>query len=299
MIMEKEIVCGIYGIINIKNNKIYIGSSKNIYSRWQQHKNTLKRNKHHSQHLQLSWNKYGEENFIFEIIEKCSEENLLIKEQYYIDLYSSYDGDYGYNISEFAGKPSMTDEQRINNAKITSEKFKGEGSWCNIYKEDQIIKLIEDLKTGKYSYKQLSKKHNITYDNVVAIVYHNTWEYLTKDIEFPTPMKSSRDNVKLNEDEVKEIIQLMLNGECNEKISEMYNVAPHTISDIRNHKTWKEFTKDIDFIKSPKSKAKRYNNKELLDKIFKLRNEKFTYKQISEKLNISQSWIYTLIKKNK
>ena len=30
--------CGIYKIMNLKNNKIYIGKSKNIEKRWQRHK---------------------------------------------------------------------------------------------------------------------------------------------------------------------------------------------------------------------------------------------------------------------
>lgn len=296
--MNEDVICGIYSITNIKNGKLYIGSSKNIYRRWKVHINDLENGLHHSSHLQYAWNKYGEVNFIFEIIEKCSEEELLIREQYYMDLYLSYDGDYGYNVAQFAGKPSMTEEQRINNAKITSEKFKGEGAWCNIYKEEQIIKLIDDLKTGEYSYKQLSKKHNISYDIIASIAKHKSWEYLTKDIIFPKSKKSSRENVKLIESNVDEIIKLILSGECNKKISEIYNVDPHTIADIRNHKTWTDKTKGLKFTKSPKSKA--YDRKyQLKEQVLNLRNEfKYTYKEIAEKLGISQSYAYALSKNN-
>lgn len=295
--MEKEIISGVYKITNIVNGKLYVGSSKNIYQRWKNHKNMLKRNEYHSQHLQAAWNKYGEDKFIFEIIEECKESNLLIREQYYIDLYNSCDNYYGYNESEFAGRPTMTKEQRDYYAKISSEKLKGEGSWCNIYSEKQILSLIEDLKTGDYSYKQLSDKHNISYDIVASVANHGTWEYLTKSIHFPKPKKSSRENVKLTESNVDEIIKLILSGECNKKISEVYNVDPHTVADIRNHKTWSDKTKGLEFPKSPRSKA--YDNKyKLKDEILNLRNNfRYTYKEIAEKLGISKSYAYALSKK--
>jgi len=99
---------GIYKITNKKNNKIYIGSSKNIKNRFSKHKNLLRSNKHHSIKLQRAWNKYGADNFIFEVIEYCNEDELLDRENYYLDLllkskdYRKNRSDYffenGYNI---------------------------------------------------------------------------------------------------------------------------------------------------------------------------------------------------------
>ena len=76
---------GIYCIINKINGKKYIGSSKNIYSRWLKHRAYLRGGYHTNSHLQNAWNKYGEESFHFFVICKCSEEDLLVKEQFYID----------------------------------------------------------------------------------------------------------------------------------------------------------------------------------------------------------------------
>lgn len=90
-------ICGIYKITNIKNNKIYIGLSKNIRSRFNEHKSCLRNNIHKNQHLQNSWNCYGEDNFIFEIIEECNENELNEKEIYYIQKYQSYMQNIGYN----------------------------------------------------------------------------------------------------------------------------------------------------------------------------------------------------------
>jgi group I intron endonuclease len=76
---------GIYKIKNLVNDKCYYGSSKNIEKRWRTHKNHLKNGKHHNIHLQRSWDKYGEDNFVFEVVEECDENILLELEQKYLD----------------------------------------------------------------------------------------------------------------------------------------------------------------------------------------------------------------------
>lgn len=81
---------GIYRIKNLKNEKCYYGSSKNIEKRWGTHKNHLNGGKHHNILLQRSWDKYSEESFIFEVVEECDEKILLEREQYYLDSKPEY-----------------------------------------------------------------------------------------------------------------------------------------------------------------------------------------------------------------
>lgn len=94
---------GVYQIENIINNKKYVGSAVNFYKRYHEHINNLLYNKHHSIRLQRSYNKHGKESFIFSIIELCSIELLLIREQYWMDFHKSYLPEFGYNISKIAG----------------------------------------------------------------------------------------------------------------------------------------------------------------------------------------------------
>ena len=77
-------ISGIYKITNLATNEFYIGSSKNIESRWAYHKAKFKSNEETNNKLYLDFKKYDLENFKFEILEKCSE-NLKEKEQEYID----------------------------------------------------------------------------------------------------------------------------------------------------------------------------------------------------------------------
>ena len=68
------------------------------------HKKDLAKGKHHSILLQRAWDKYGEQSFKFELIEKVSNpEHLLAYEQVYLDYYKSYESERGYNICKVAG----------------------------------------------------------------------------------------------------------------------------------------------------------------------------------------------------
>lgn len=96
--MYKDIICGIYSIENIINHKRYIGQSVNVKHRWCSHKCDLNNGIHDNDYLQKSWNKYGAENFKFEILEECSEDLLNERERYFIDFYDTMNRDYGYNL---------------------------------------------------------------------------------------------------------------------------------------------------------------------------------------------------------
>lgn len=102
-ILEKEYlddgISGIYCIENKINHKKYIGQSVNIRVRWWIHCYDLRNNKHHNCHLQGAWNKYGEDNFSFYVIERCAEDKLNEREIYWIEKYNSNNPEIGYNFS--------------------------------------------------------------------------------------------------------------------------------------------------------------------------------------------------------
>lgn len=106
---------GIYKITNKLNGKIYVGESVNIYLRWNEHRCRLRNNYNDSEHLQNAWNKYGEENFEFEVIEKCKIEELKKREHYWVNLLKSNDRKKGYNIklTNDEDKYLISDETRL------------------------------------------------------------------------------------------------------------------------------------------------------------------------------------------
>lgn len=92
---NKKFNIGIYQIVNFVNGMRYIGSSSNLKNRLCEHKRQLNKNCHTNKFLQNASNKYGINNFKFEILLYCSKEDLIFYEQRAID---AYDFNTLYNI---------------------------------------------------------------------------------------------------------------------------------------------------------------------------------------------------------
>ena len=114
-------ISGIYKIVNKVNGKYYVGSSKNINYRWRRHKWELRLNKHTNDYLQRSWNKYSENNFEFQIVELASENQLLEKEQEYLnEIKNEKDKCYNLNPNSSGGNWSEYSKKKFSLKRIKS-----------------------------------------------------------------------------------------------------------------------------------------------------------------------------------
>jgi group I intron endonuclease len=192
-----SIQSGIYKIVNIIDGKVYYGSSENLARRWRDHKSCLKRNVHHSKYLQNAWNKYGEENFKFEIV--CLEEDktkLLVLEQKFIDEVDSTNPENGYNISKIAGSAFKNMHHTEETKRIQSEKNSGDRHWAygkhlsTEHKElisyikrkipkSEEQKIIEQYKICKSAYK-IAVDYSVHAETIYRILRKN---------KFSTPRK--------------------------------------------------------------------------------------------------------------
>ena len=143
---------GIYKIVNTKTGSLYIGSTKNLTKRKKQHFNLLKRGKSKSRILQRAYTKYGEQNFIFEVIAKCPVEYLFKLEQWFVD---SLDPRYNIckiDVSVPIGLPyKYTEEHKEQKRREAFEKLKTDNfGWksrkIESFNEFGVIKLYESLK---------------------------------------------------------------------------------------------------------------------------------------------------------
>lgn len=99
---------GIYKIENLINHQIYIGQSKNIEKRWRDHKNRAKTG---TTKFYQALREYGIENFSWEIIEECPQEQLDENEIYWIEHYDSYKN--GYNSTSGGQFQTTISSQKI------------------------------------------------------------------------------------------------------------------------------------------------------------------------------------------
>lgn len=95
-------VSGIYRIRNLLTGRAYVGSAVNMARRANIHLHQLRHDKHHSKKLQRAWNKAGESQFSFEVIEIVFDRALLIeREQFWLDQTRA--ATHGYNCVPKAG----------------------------------------------------------------------------------------------------------------------------------------------------------------------------------------------------
>ena len=112
---------GIYMIKNKKTGQMYIGQSKHIKRRWVDHKYELVRGIHANTFLQNSWNKYGEDNFSFSIIEEVNENKLNEQEKYWIAYYNTFHDPNHYNLTSGGDSPEYTWDLRLERAKNSNQ----------------------------------------------------------------------------------------------------------------------------------------------------------------------------------
>jgi group I intron endonuclease len=124
----------IYKIINLVNNKIYIGKDESNRPNYYGSGKLIKR----------SIAKYGKSNHIKEILEETSDKKVLIQlEKYWIKKFKSYNRDIGYNISLGGdGGDTMTNNPNLEEIK------------------DKISKTLKGRVFTEEHKKNLRKNHN-------------------------------------------------------------------------------------------------------------------------------------------
>lgn len=91
---------GIYKITNTARGKVYVGSAVNLYQRRHSHFSNLRLRRHPNAKLQNAFNKYGENAFVFDVLELADTRSLAAREQHWMDALDAVKT--GYNIFPIA-----------------------------------------------------------------------------------------------------------------------------------------------------------------------------------------------------
>lgn len=102
----------VYMVLNVKNNKMYIGSTVNYEKRYRSHINGLRGLYHDNKKMEKEFHEFGEESFKFRVlcVTKSKEERFGIEESI-IQTLKTYE--HGYNLTmDGRGKYILSDETR-------------------------------------------------------------------------------------------------------------------------------------------------------------------------------------------
>lgn len=229
---------GIYKITNNINQHCYIGQSRNIQKRWNNHKIAAynENDRGYNYPLYKAIRKYGLKNFSFEIIEECPIEELNNKEYYYIQLLSP-----SYNQTE--GGDYQVVAQKLSYEQV---------------KEIQTI-LIQDI-NGIVSHKKLAEKYNVHKDTIRDINVGRTW--FNKDFSYP--LHISRHDPRIKHPKIKKthVIEQQI-----DRATLKYKIRNQSFESIAKeyHKTsGNAIKKWCDYYNLPrlKSEIKKYTDEE-------------------------------------
>lgn len=205
-------MCGIYKIENLVNGKIYIGQSVQIEKRFQKH---LRAKDNFLIHKALR--KYGKENFTFQIIEECEQQDLDNKEIYWINYYNSL-MPLGYNMVDGGSSGIGYSKGKV------VEQYDLNGQLINVYA----------------SANQASRETNIDHWSICACCrgeYNQSggfqWKY-QEDTKIINPLNVRTDFTVLQLD--KNTNEILQEFKSLKEASEITKIAKSTICNVCNGK---------------------------------------------------------------
>lgn len=224
---------GVYKITNKINNKCYIGISTNIEHRWEQHKNPYNWDRESSKLLYKAFQKYGLENFNFDIIEQCEISQLSQKEEFYISFYNSYKN--GYNMT--AGGETNQGESHPKHKLTKEDIIDIRTRYENLERKQEVYQLYKD-RIGESGFHKIW--NNETWKTIKQEVYTPENKEFHKNNTANKGSKNGRS--KLNEQDVKNIRTRRKNGEILSKVYEDYKdkLTYKSFVNVWSYQNWKE-----------------------------------------------------------
>lgn len=257
---------GVYEIICIKNNFRYIGATFDSFkNRFQCHKSHLRNNKHGNSKLQSDFNKYGEEYFEFRVI-YVSDDKSKIKEfeTYNIDKFKSENICYNFISYSINVGNCITDETR------EKMSLSHKGTKLSDYQKSVLIESNKNKCVTKETREKLSIRFSGSKSNFAV----------------------------LNEDQVKDIKILLMDGFDIKYIADKYNVKPSCINNIRKNYRWKHVYVDgfEDFVNNMSNQWHRLSDSDVEDILNMLKDGRKKW-DIHLKYGISYDKINSIISK--
>jgi group I intron endonuclease len=218
---------GIYKITNLVNNKCYIGSSAtNLKQRWRAHKASLNANKHWNILLQRSWNKYGADQFRFEVLEECLPEDCITREQWYLDNVLNRTIDF--NISFTAGSPRGVKRSEETKRKLSLINKGRPGYAHTLESKLKISKAHKGRKmsdTQKLQLSQLFTGRQLSQAHKSAIAKGNSKDWIQRKQEGYSHCKRLFDhnNNSYNLTQLVKLFNIVTNKICRDRIRRGWN----------------------------------------------------------------------------
>lgn len=236
-------IAGVYKITHISSSRVYVGSSRNIKQRWSAHRSALRSGSHANSYLQNAWDKYGEEDFSFEVLEETA--SLIEQERAWVENLNSCDRDSGFNLMLPFRSPwhETASGEKNRHAKLSLKKVAAIRS-IYLAKELTVLDLAKEYSVSSsairrilqgiswadpnYSPEEAIQKmrsdHRVSSAGAKSAVSRLTWSQVDFIRNNYTRKKSRHDQVE---------------GYTQSQLADMFSVDKSTISNVIRNKVWK------------------------------------------------------------
>ena len=223
---------GIYKITNNLNKHSYIGQSVRIEHRWKEHKSPYNWKRESKKPLYLAFQKYGIENFTFEVLEECEREKLSEREKYWISFYNTYKN--GYN--QTSGGEDNAGENHPNH-KLTSQDVINIRIRYNNHERKKNVFLDYNNRIGESGFNKIWKGE--TWKDILPEVY--TKENKQFHAHNTANKGSSNGRAKLTENDVRNIRIRRKNGEALKEVYQDYQnkLTLGSFANVWSYQNWK------------------------------------------------------------
>lgn len=255
----------IYKITNLINGKVYIGQTKDIKRRINEHQKQYASSR--VSKIRNAINKYGIQNFKIEILEKDIE-NYNEREMYWISYYNSTDNSCGYNITIGGEDPPI---------------MSGEESCFTKLSNKEVLAIIQDIKSG-LPYKEIEERYHVTEPYLVKLNKGEVRAF--PNISYPIVKHS---NERIEQDKINIIIDVLKNTtKSSLQIAKEYNIGVSTIDDINDGKC-PNCPKDIQY--PIREKYCRISKQQMNELISDIKDNKLKFSDIESKYKVSKSFV--------
>jgi group I intron endonuclease len=200
---------GIYKIVNVLNNRIYVGSAILLQRRYASHISCLNRNRHGNSYLQNDWNKCGSEAFEFHLLEAVEKaEDLLTKENHWLNVY--FDNKHTcYNICPVAGNTTGVFHSQQTKEKMLSIARKKAAPW-QILSPDNVLYTVNGVRS-------FCKEHGLDRGALIRIKFkksmsHKGWR-LPENKDYTGDLEQIKKMVSMRSAKTYDLVLIHENGE--------------------------------------------------------------------------------------
>lgn len=308
----------IYSIENMINGKFYIGSSKKIAIRKNAHFTKLKKGVHANRHLQRSYNLYGSDVFIFNILEYCDIADLLPIEQLWLDEF--FNESDCYNMCPIAGAPSLgkggfSDETitgmrnrmlDLNINPMSRQESRDKiGNAKRLFSDEINVQICKSFLNGE-SLSDLAKLYSCSRRGIETAIYREIDKHITGPLTLPeNKMKLSCKRDLYHFHKFEQLYEDYMNSDLSiSGVVSKYNIGRTRVHNIIG---WFEFGNHLYNLKpDPDYEAKKLAKDNRMNTLYRKYDDSFYLKLLNEyetegvsiaslcrKYNCHKSWIKT------